>query len=181
MTERARPNIVLTGFMGTGKSAVGMRLAARFGLHFIDMDSLIEKETGATIMKIFQKSGEAKFRELESGVIKKLTSGGYGEGLVVSTGGGAVINPVNRDVLKAWGVLVCLTASVDEILDRVAKNENRPLLAKDKNKRAMIEGLLKQRGEAYRDCHVMIDTTSKDLDGVVRLIEKALKEKGVFN
>lgn len=174
-----KPNIVLTGFMGTGKSAVGMRLAGRLGLKFIDMDSLIEKETGTTIKDFFTAHGEKRFREVESGVIEKLSSGGYGTGIVVSTGGGAVVDPVNRERLKGWGVVVCLVATVDEIVNRVGGTEHRPLL-QDANRRAMIQNLLKQREEAYRDCHVMIDTTGSDLDAVVKLIEDALVDAGVL-
>ncbi|MFQ5465268.1 MAG: shikimate kinase [Thermodesulfobacteriota bacterium] len=169
-------NITLTGFMGTGKSAVGMRLAARLGLKFLDIDSLIEKETGSTIMEIFRRDGEKGFRALESEVIGKLTSGAYGTGLVVSTGGGAVVDPRSRAALKAWSTLVCLTAPMEDIVERVSRNEQRPMLD-SRDKRARVEELMRQREGAYRDSHIMVDTGSMDVDGVVARIEKALAER----
>jgi len=169
-------NITLTGFMGTGKTAVGMRLAARLGLRFIDMDSLIEKETGSTILEIFRREGEEGFRALESEVIEKLTSGAYGTGLVVSTGGGAVVDPGNRAALKGWSTLVCLTAPIEDIVERVSRNEQRPMLD-SRDKRARVEELMRQREGAYRDSHIMIDTGSMDVDGVVARIEEALAER----
>src|SRR5574337_1799870 len=122
-------NIVLTGFMGTGKSTVGRILAKELGLKPVDLDELIEKEAGMAVKDIFKVHGEARFREMEAEAIKKLTSGEIGQNLIVSAGGGAVLNPLNRAALRKWGALVCLTASVEEIIKRVGDRTDRPLLA----------------------------------------------------
>lgn len=171
--SRGAENIVLTGFMGTGKSAVGKKLAHELGLGFFDMDELIEKETGKPIREIFKAEGEARFREIESRVIEKLTSGEYGTGLVVSTGGGAVVDPENRRRLKGWGTLVCLKASVDAVLDRVEGNSGRPLLDRP-DKREFVERLMAEREEAYAESDIMVDTTGRDIKGVVRWVKEHL-------
>lgn len=169
-------NIVLTGFMGAGKSAVGKALATKLGCKFLDMDTLIEKETGRTIKEIFVDSGEEQFRTLESAVIERLSVGEFGYGIVVSVGGGAVIRDVNRKRLKGFGYVVCLSASVDEILRRVGSKKGRPLLAQG-NARETIETLLKEREAAYQDCNVCIDTTSIAVEEVVERIKACLETR----
>lgn len=169
-------NIVLTGFMGTGKSAAGRRLAARLGLEFLDMDELIASEAGMPVKEIFKNHGEEHFRKLERDVVKRLVSGGYGEGLVVSTGGGAVVDAGSRAALKGWALVVCLTASVEKILARVGNSEERPLLARPDREEA-VRRLLCEREAAYRDSGVMIDTTHLNLDGVVEAISRLLKDR----
>ncbi len=171
------PNIVLTGFMGTGKSTVGRLLAASMGLEFLDLDELIEKEAGVPVKEIFAAHGEARFRGLEAGVVRKLCAGEFGDGLVVSTGGGAVADPENRRALKSWGLLVCLTASVDEILKRVGRRDDRPLL-KEGDLRATVERLLEDRSEAYADCHLTVDTTSRSARDVANRIKAFAQANG---
>ncbi len=171
-----RINIVLTGFMGTGKSTVGRLLSRRLGLKFVDIDELIEAEAGMTISEIFGTKGEAAFREMESVMVKRLAAGEFGDGLVVSTGGGVVMRSENREVLKWWGTLVCLNASVDEILRRVGERTDRPLLARP-DRRDAITSLLKERKGAYRDCDIEIDTTGKSIDDVAASIERLVKGK----
>jgi shikimate kinase len=169
-------NVILTGFMGTGKSTVGRRLASELGLKFLDIDEVIEKEEGLAVAEIFDKYGEHHFRSLESDVIRKLTSGGFGAGYVVSTGGGAAVNDANRIALKGWGVLVCLKASVDEVLKRVGKKNDRPLLA-SADRREAIERLMKERVAAYGDCDLTVVTDFKEIHEVVGIIKKFLLEK----
>ncbi|HHL39775.1 MAG TPA: shikimate kinase [Deltaproteobacteria bacterium] len=169
-------NVVLTGFMGTGKTAVGRALADRLGIAFIDTDELVVEEAGMSIPEIFARCGEARFRELERGVIERLTAG-PGPGAVVSTGGGAVVDAVSRRRLKEWGLVVCLTASVDAILERTASCKERPLLAR--GGRREVERLLRQRREAYGDSHLVIDTTELSVGEVVDLIMETIgKRKG---
>lgn len=167
-------NIVLTGFMGTGKSTVGRLLARRLGLKFVDLDELIEAEAGMTIKDIFASKGEPYFRDLESGVVKKLASGAFGSSLVVSTGGGAVIRRENRSLFKAWGRLVCLRASVDEVLRRVGDRTDRPLLARP-DRREAIETLLDEREAAYRDCDLEVDTTGVSIEKVAEKISSFIE------
>ncbi|MBI5493334.1 MAG: shikimate kinase [Deltaproteobacteria bacterium] len=168
-------NIVLTGFMGTGKSTVGRILAKELDLKPVDLDELIEKEAGMAVKDIFRVHGEARFREMEAEVIKKLSSGAFGQGLIVSTGGGAVLNPLNRDSLRKWGTLVCLTASVDEIIKRVGDRGERPLLATGDKRQAVLR-LLKEREDAYRDCDIEVDTTSIDARGVADKIKSFIQK-----
>jgi shikimate kinase len=168
-------NIVLTGFMGTGKSTAGRVLAGGLGLKFLDLDSIIEKEAGLEVKEIFSALGEAHFRNLESELIGKLTRGELGTGLVVATGGGAVVDKANRAALKSWGVLICLMASVDEIIKRVGRNDDRPLLSETELKET-VERLLREREGAYADCDLTVDTTSLNPDGVVEKIRSFLDE-----
>ena len=118
-------NIVITGFMGTGKSTVGQMLAARLGRRFVDMDVILSARAGKAISAIFAEEGEAVFRSAEATLCAELAQE---RGLVISTGGGALVSAENRDALGASGVLVCLNASADEILRRLAATADRPLL-----------------------------------------------------
>lgn len=169
MGKKGVRNVALTGFMGAGKTTVGRGLAQALGMKFLDLDEIIEDETGSAIKEIFLTKGEAHFRDIESEAIRKLASGVYGAGIIAATGGGAVIRQSNRDALKRWGVVVCLRASVDEILIRAGSGDERPLLA-DGDRRERIERLLKERAEAYSDCDLMLDTTQTSVDGVIEKI-----------
>lgn len=168
-------NIALTGFMGTGKSTVGRMLARELGLKFLDIDDLIEKEAGMPVKEIFRVRGEASFRRTESEVIEKLSEGSFGDGIVLSTGGGAVVDPLNRKRLKQWGALVCLRASVDEILRRVGGRDDRPLLS-GPDRRETVERLMAEREEAYSDADFTVDTTSEKIEEVVGKIKTFLKQ-----
>lgn len=121
------PNVVLTGFMGTGKSTVGRLLAARLGYGFVDTDAVIEERHGA-IPEIFATEGEAAFREYESAVARELAAA---DGLVIATGGRLMLDPGNAAVLGASGAVFCLTADLDTILARVLAEgvDTRPMLA----------------------------------------------------
>ncbi len=141
-----RRNIVLTGFMGTGKSTVGRLLAARLDRRFVDTDTMIEERLGP-IPRIFADRGEEAFREAERDVAAELARRG---GLVIATGGRLMVDPENASVLGGSSHVVCLTASVDEIVRRVsgADAAARPLLADD-DPRARIAELLAERAPAY--------------------------------
>ncbi|MFA5352863.1 MAG: shikimate kinase [Thermodesulfovibrionales bacterium] len=150
-------NIVLTGFMGTGKTEVGKILAVRLGYSLIDADSEIEREQGVTITEIFQRSGEAGFRDIEADVIRRLSER---ERTVISTGGGAVLRQENMDNLRKKGVIVCLTASAEAIYNRICTDTGRPLLQVEDPK-AKISELLAFRKPFYEKADIMIDTEGK--------------------
>ncbi len=150
-------------------------LARRLGLKFMDTDELIERETGLRIKDIFKRYGEGRFRDLERKVIKDIASGRYGCGMVLSTGGGAVVDEANRRALRSWGTVVCLTASVEKILERVEGSDERPLL-EDRERKGRIEKLLRERDGAYRDSDMVIDTTSMSIEDVVEEILGRLSE-----
>lgn len=150
---------MLTGFMGTGKTTVGRALADRLGAEFVDTDSIIEARHGS-IPAIFADHGEAQFREYERSVARELAAR---SGLVISTGGRMLVDPVNAEALGATGVVVCLTATVDTIHERVHDDiETRPMLAGD-DARSRIAALLADRAPAYaRFAQVVTDGRSVD-------------------
>ncbi|NNE12449.1 MAG: AAA family ATPase [Ilumatobacter sp.] len=154
-TDGRSPNIVLTGFMGTGKSTVARELATRTGRRAIDTDDLIERLHGP-IKALFADHGEAHFRALERSVAREL---GGERGLVISTGGGMLLDPANVIELTAGGRVFCLTASVDALLDRLLADDavERPLLA-GPDPRAAIRDLLAARADAYA-AFEQVDTT----------------------
>ncbi len=159
-------NITLVGFMGTGKSTVGRILAKKLGYRFIDVDEEIEREQGVSISHIFSEMGEPYFRQLERVLIKTLS---LREGLVISAGGGAVVDENNIEAMKQGGTLVCLTAGPDEIMKRVGKSTNRPLLQVP-DPMAKIMELMSKREPFYRKADFMVDTTmmtAEEVAGVV--------------
>jgi shikimate kinase len=141
------PNIFLIGPMGAGKSAVGRQLARMLKRDFHDSDAEIEARTGVDIPFIFEKEGEAGFRRREHEVIDALTAL---ERIVLATGGGAVLDPENREMLASRGLVVYLDASVDQQLERTRLSNDRPLLDTP-NPGARLAELMQARGPIYRD------------------------------
>ncbi len=165
-------NIVLIGFMGTGKTEVGRILSQRLGYVLVDADTEIEKEQGMTITEIFKQYGEPKFREIESNVIKRLSEV---KNAVISTGGGAVLRQENMDNLRRNGVVVCLTASPETILKRTSNNNDRPLLQVD-NPLQKIKELLEFRKPYYEKADIMIDTEGKS---PIEVAEEIIEKTGI--
>lgn len=153
-------NIVLIGFMATGKSTVGRRLAQCLRRTFVDTDKEIEAVTGKTIAQIFAKDGEKRFRSEENLLVKKLVSR---KGLVIATGGGLVLNPDNFISLEENGIIIALTASPDVIFQRVKGKKQRPLLAKG-DLRENINKLLQERWDIYQKADLIVDTGIRILD-----------------
>jgi shikimate kinase len=167
-------NVFLVGPMGVGKTTIGKKLARRLKKKFFDSDKEIEKRTGATINLIFDVEGEVGFRERESKVIDDLT---MGNGIVMATGGGAVLYEANRQVLQERGVVIYLAASAELLRSRTAYDQNRPLLnTGDRLKKINI--LLKERGHFYSEvadkCLDVDDMTTKD---IINEIVKYLDER----
>jgi len=159
--------IVLTGFMGTGKSEVGRRLATRLGRAFVDTDQLVERETGKSVAAIFADDGEAAFRAHERDAV---TTAAARRDAVIAVGGGAVLDAANRARLREAGVVVCLTASAETILRRVGETTQRPLLAGGEP-RAAIERLLADRRPSYDAvADLTVDTTDRRPEDVVEEI-----------
>src|SRR5690554_180913 len=131
-------NIVLIGFMGTGKSTIGKRLAEKLNMKYIDIDQYIEDKHGMSISDIFSNKGEPYFRELEKEAAKELSNL---TGTVIATGGGIVLNTENIENLRRNGIIICLKADVDTILRNTSSSHNRPLL-KQGDVRSRIEQLL---------------------------------------
>ena len=171
-------NIVLTGFMGTGKSSVGRAVAARLGRPFVDMDVEIEARAGKTLSAIFAEEGEPAFRQMEADLCRELSARqASAPAPVIATGGGALVNDLygaqNRRRMMAPGPVFCLTADIDTILQRLAQAEDRPLLDVD-DRRTEAEDLLARRHEAYAALPRQIDTTDRSLEQIVdRVIDAA--------
>ena len=139
-------NIILAGFMGTGKTTVGQLIADQLGRTLIDTDTIVEATAGRTIAQIFADDGEAIFRELERQACQEAASQ---TGIVISVGGGAVVDLVNRETLAHNGTLFCLTASPDEIVQRIVANSERPLLEDVNQREYNAAKLLRERRHAY--------------------------------
>ncbi len=160
-------NLFLVGPMGAGKSAVGRQLARLLHLEFVDSDEEIELRTGVDIPFIFEKEGEAGFRKREMKVIDDLSQK---DGIVLATGGGAVVDPQNRNHLGARGFVVYLHTSVDQQLSRTRKGRDRPLLAND-DPRAILEALMATREPLYREiADLTVETDGRKVRAVANEI-----------
>ncbi|HEX5344138.1 MAG TPA: bifunctional shikimate kinase/3-dehydroquinate synthase AroKB [Duganella sp.] len=160
-------NVFLVGLMGAGKTTIGRILARKLGLKFVDSDHEIEARTGASIPWIFEIEGEASFRRREADVIRELTGQ---SGLVLATGGGAILNADNRAFLKARGTVIYLRASVHSILQRTAHDKNRPLL-QTADPRKKLEELMQVRDPLYMEiADLVIDTGRPNVQSMVQTI-----------
>ncbi|MFA6635953.1 MAG: shikimate kinase [Candidatus Omnitrophota bacterium] len=166
-------NIVLTGFMGTGKTAVAKELSVKMSMPHVSVDKTIESREKKTINEIFRVKGETYFRNLEREIIKELSSE---QGCrIIDCGGGAVIDRENLKNLKASGTVFCLWASPEAILKRVGSSSDRPLLnVKDPVKK--IEELLEKRKSCYLESDFHIDTTGLCPDEVADEIRRMLDD-----
>jgi shikimate kinase len=167
-------NIVLVGFMGTGKTRVGKALSKKLNYEFIDTDEIIERKANMKIKNIFKKFGEKYFRDLESEVAKEVSEL---KNKVISTGGGIVLREENVKFLRKNGIVVLLKAKPEIILKRVGKTTKRPLLSQDpQNAILQIKKLLKYRKPFYENAaDIKIDTSNLSVKEVVEKILKKLK------
>ncbi len=163
--------IVLTGFMGTGKSVVGRCLAERLGLSFVDLDNIIEEGAGMAIPEIFASEGESGFRRREREVIASLATR---RDCVIATGGGAVLDPENVRNLKTGAVIVCLRADPTIILERIGADAHRPLL-QGPDRLARIRELLEQRASAYAQADFSVEMGKFDLEEIVDRIVRHVR------
>ena len=163
-------NIFLIGLMGAGKTTIGRQLASELSLEFFDSDHEVEKRTGVTITHIFDIEGEVGFRKRETAMLDELTEK---KGIVLATGGGAILKPENRQFLMSRGTTIYLYANIDTLLERTSKDRNRPLLQTE-DPHAKLEELLDIRDPLYRETADIIIDTGKDS---VRLALKEILEK----
>jgi len=164
-------NIILIGFMGVGKTRVGTQLAKDIGFSFVDIDVLIQDDQRMTISEIFERCGEPYFRSLEARIIKRVMQS---DNQVVSTGGGAVIRDENRVVFKKTGLVVCLTARPEVVFDRIKNETHRPLL-RTPDPMLSIRELLDSRAKYYNQADLVIDTSEKSVDEVVKEIKNQVR------
>ena len=164
-------NIILTGFMGVGKTSVGTRLAKDLGYRFVDTDSLIEADQKMSITDIFALKGEPFFRDVETKIIEDVMQR---ESQVVSTGGGAVIRDRNRNAFKKTGFVVCLNARPEVIFDRIKHETHRPLL-QTADPKGKIKELLDSREKFYAQADAAVDTSDKSVESVIQEIKERIK------
>ena len=164
--------LVLIGLLGAGKTSIGSKLAAKLDLDFYDMDQLIEVRTGQSVTSFFASQGERKFREMESGILSELI---VKEKSVIATGGGAVLSPQNRALLKERAFCICLDVDVDTLYQRLKNDDTRPLLQGTDLKHRLQE-LKTQREAYYQECaHLIIHTQEKSM---AQIIDEVVEQLG---
>jgi shikimate kinase len=172
LSERLDRPIVLVGLMGAGKSTVGRRLAKRLGLPFVDSDEAIEDAAGYSAAEMFERFGEADFRDGERRLVARLIDGAKG---VIATGGGAFVDPRTRDLLNSRAITVWLDAPVDVLAERTARRDTRPLL-RGGNPRETLARLIEQRRPSYAEAHIRIVSGQGDHHQVVEKIIAAVAD-----
>jgi len=165
-----KDNIVLIGFMGSGKSTLGIRLSYRLRRVIEDTDKLIEKKTGRSISDIFARDGEEAFRTMETQLLKELNENANGK--IVAVGGGTPVREENRPLLKSLGTVVYLRIRPESVYERLKGDTTRPLLQGD-NPREKIENLMTARKDAYEgSADLIIDVDDLEVNEIVDIIEK---------
>jgi shikimate kinase len=166
LSETLQKNIALIGFMAVGKSAIGRSLATKLRRRFVDLDRVVERIEGSKVREIFERRGEAYFRQLEKRTLEEVLQA---ENQVIATGGGVILDDENLKLLREKALLIGLSAEVDVLLARAGVDIKRPLLQGD-NRRERVEDLLRQRAPRYAQAHIMIDTSHLTVDQVVKKI-----------
>ena len=169
--QRLDRPIVLVGLMGAGKSTVGRRLAKRLGLSFVDSDDAIEDAAGYSAAEIYERYGEADFRDGERRLVARLIDG---EVRVIATGGGAYVDPRTRKLLNERAITIWLDAPVNILTERTGRRDTRPLL-RNPDRAGTLERLSEERGPAYAEAHIRIRSGNGAHREVVDAIVEALE------
>lgn len=168
--------IFLTGFMGVGKSRIGRLLADRLGWGFLDTDQMVQERAGMSVTELFARQGEAVFRDLEHDCVREAA---HLPEVVVSLGGGAIVQARNRELVRAAGLLVCIATDLETILRRVGRREDRPLLAGlgPAEKQAAVERLLAERQPFYAQADVTVHSSDeRSPEETTRILWKAIEQ-----
>lgn len=169
-------NIIFVGPMGAGKTTIGKHLARQLGRTFYDSDRVIEERTGANIPLIFELEGEEGFRRREKEIISELTNQ---QGIVLATGGGAILDPDNRDQMTRQGFVIYLNAPLEQLFARTAKDKNRPLL-QTADPRKKLEEILATRDPLYREAaDTVINTDGSPARSVINKILALVTDRGL--
>ena len=163
-------SIVLVGLMGAGKSKIGRQLSLDFNIAFIDTDTVITDVAGMDIPTIFELYGEEKFREIEAREIKTILQG---KPAIISTGGGAFMNPKTRQIINDFGLSIWLKAKPETLAGRISNTETRPLL-KDKDPVVVLQQLSAERNPAYAEAELVIDTDGLSLQKAIEKVRKTI-------
>jgi len=166
-------NLILIGFMGTGKTTIGRKAAKGLRFKFTDTDKEIEQVCGMTITQIFKKCGEVRFRSEEKAAIKRVTQE---SNQVIATGGGVVLDPENIEMLKGNGIIICLTAPPDVIFQRISQNKSRPLL-RTEDPLGTITKMLQERQPLYQCADFTVETSARDSDDVTAEVVRRFRER----
>jgi shikimate kinase len=164
-------NIVLVGFMGTGKTTIGRMLAKQMNWSFVDTDATIEQEQGVAVARLFETEGEPQFRRIETETLKRVLTASQ---QVIATGGGAVLAQENCNAMLQDGYVVALTADYTTIIRRVSGDQARPLLKGDLTER--VTSLLDQRKNAYDFADLKLDTSKQSVEQIIESILNIRKE-----
>jgi shikimate kinase len=173
MTASAQPNLLLVGFMGTGKSTLGRLLARRWERPFLDTDELVERLAGKSIAEIFAQDGEPAFRALERRVIEEQLPA---SGAVIACGGGLVVPEGMAPLVSSRGIVITLFASPESILRRTGNRSHRPLL-EGEDPEARIRELLASREKAYLSCGIAVFTDGRTLQQMVDVVERIYRRE----
>jgi len=173
MSDAAQPNLLLVGFMGTGKSTLGRLLARRWGRPFVDTDEAVERLAGKSIPEIFAQEGESAFRALERQVVESHLPA---SGSVIACGGGLVVPEGMGALVASKGVVVTLFASAESILRRTEKRGHRPLL-EGADPEARIRELLAAREKAYLACGIAVFTDGRTLQQMAEAVERIYRRE----
>jgi shikimate kinase len=160
-------NIALIGFMAVGKSAIGRSLARKLRRRFVDLDRVIERAEGSKVREIFERKGEAYFRQLEKEALAQVLQR---QNQVIATGGGIILDDQNVHILRENAVLIGLSAEIDVLLARASGSGNKRPLLQSGSRRDKIQDLLRRRAARYAQAHVTIDTSRLTVDQVVKKI-----------
>jgi shikimate kinase len=163
---RAIRNLVLIGFMGSGKTSIGRLVAARLGFDFVDTDAWIEARTGRSVTRLFEEEGEAVFRRHEREAVAAVA---LMVRTVIATGGGLPVDPANLASLREHALLICLWAGPETIWERVRRQVHRPLL-RTADPQARIRELLAEREPFYRQADVLVNTQSRSIQQVAQYV-----------
>ena len=180
LDTKGRP-IILVGLMGSGKTTVGKALSKRTGMPLLDTDAIIEEQIGKPVSEIFAQEGEGHFRSLETALLRYLLYNPTPSPSIISTGGGIVVRPENRELLRKLGFTVWLNVSVNALLVRTARSTTRPLLMTT-DRRAVFERLDSERRPFYKEAaHFWLEASRLDVNGVaVRVCQEAEKFFAAF-
>jgi len=178
ISDNKANNLILIGFMGTGKTSVGRRVAQSLDFQFVDTDALIVESEGKSIQSIFEELGEAAFREIETRVLAECCLNNQ---QVISTGGGVVTREVNHPILAGGGYVIWLKASPEVIYERVKRSQERPLLKTD-NPQMTIKNLLESREPLYEKCaDLTIVTDDLSLEETIYGVTETARFQGLGN
>ena len=165
-------NVYLIGPMGSGKTTIGQRLAKKLGLEFLDNDHELQKQTGASVNLIFDLEGEEGFRKRETAMLEKLTAR---ENILLATGGGSIIMPENRELLKQRGIVVYLKTSVGQQIRRLSRDKSRPLLQSG-DREEKLTRLAKERNALYEElADITYPSRNRGLEAATMILYQAIQ------